>query len=237
MLSRLTISIYYIMKGGSVVEPQEYIQHWNYYCSLAARFDGTKEYVYHGFRQNEGGSFILIHGDVYSDIFKQIIILSASEFEIIAKAICQIKGQKAENIKCITNILLKHFPNLPKTEIMTPFFTGTPLQDWRVEDGKVVGLDWWRAYNSLKHNEIDSYRKATLENAFLSIATLYILNLYLMYVFSGSLAMAYNLPPVYFRCKYTPYSVNSGEGSLPDWGNKSPFEKAVEKYPELSELQ
>ena len=27
----------------------------------------------------------MIHGDVYSDIFKQIIILSASEFEIISQ--------------------------------------------------------------------------------------------------------------------------------------------------------
>lgn len=179
----------------------------------------------------------MIHGDVYSDIFKQIIILSASEFEIIAKAICQANGEKARNIKSITNILLKHFPNLPKTEIMTPFCTATPLQDWRVEEDKVFGLDWWKAYNSLKHNETDSYRKATLENAFLSVATLYILNLYLMYLLFGSLAMAYNLPPVYFRSKYTAYSVNSGKGSLPDWGNKSPFEKAAENYPEWFKLQ
>ena len=219
------------------MDPQEYIQHWNYYCSLAARFDGTKDYLYHGFCQNEDGRSLMIHGDVYSDIFKQIIILSASEFEIIAKAICQAKGEKARNIKSITNILLKHFPNLPKTEIMTPFCTATPLQDWRVEEDKVVGLDWWKAYNSLKHNETDSYRKAALENAFLSVATLYILNLYLMYLLFGSLAMAYNLPPVYFRSKYTAYSVNSGEGSLPDWGNKSPFEKAAENYPKWFKLQ
>ena len=120
---------------------------------------------------------------------------------------------------------------------MTPFCTATPLQDWRVEEDKVFGLDWWKAYNSLKHNETDSYRNATLENAFLSVATLYILNLYLMYLLFGSLAMAYNLPPVYFRSKYTAYSVNSGEGSLPDWGNKSPFEKAAENYPEWFKLQ
>ena len=37
------------------MDPQEYIQHWNYYCSLAARFDGTKDYLYHGFCQNEDG--------------------------------------------------------------------------------------------------------------------------------------------------------------------------------------
>ena len=84
------------------MDPQEYIQHWNYYCSLAARFDGTKDYLYHGFCQNEDGRSLMIHGDVYSDIFKQIIILSASEFEIIAKAICQANGEKARNIKSIT---------------------------------------------------------------------------------------------------------------------------------------
>ena len=67
------------------MDPQEYIQHWNYYCSLAARFDGTKDYLYHGFCQNEDDRALMIHGDVYSDIFKQIIILSASEFEIISQ--------------------------------------------------------------------------------------------------------------------------------------------------------
>ena len=90
------------------MDPQEYIQHWNYYCSLAARFDGTKDYLYHGFCQNEDGRSLMIHGDVYSDIFKQIIILSASEFEIIAKAICQAKGEKARKIK-------KHYKYPSKT--------------------------------------------------------------------------------------------------------------------------
>ena len=43
----------------------------------------------------------MIHGEVYSDIFKQIIILAASEFEILAKALCKEKGERAKDIKDI----------------------------------------------------------------------------------------------------------------------------------------
>ena len=108
------------------------------------------------------------------------------------------------------------------------------MNDWSVDaDNRVIGLDWWRAYNSLKHNEVDSYKNATLENAVLSLASLYIVDLYLMYELCGSLSLAYYYPPVYFRSKYTAHTVNSGEGSLPDYGNQSPMEKVKEKYPDL----
>lgn len=212
---------------------QDYLQHWNFFCSLAARLEGTKDYVYHGFSGNGPGNAKMIHGEVYSDIFKQIIILAASEFEILAKAFCKEKGERAKTIKDISRILLQHFPELPKTEIMTTFCICTPLQDWNYDGEKVNGLEWWNAYNALKHNEVKSYQKASLENAYLSVASLYILNLYYMYSVYGSLKMASIDPPVYFKSKYTIEAFASDEGLLPDWGNKSSAEAIKEKYPDL----
>ena len=69
------------------MEQIELIQHWNYFCSLAERLDDTKHYIDHGLQEHDGIRE-LVHGKVYSDIFKQIIVLAASEFEIMSKALC-----------------------------------------------------------------------------------------------------------------------------------------------------
>ncbi len=216
------------------MDEAEYIQHWNYFCTLASRLDETKNYIYHGVIDIGDGEIQFVHENVYSDNFKQIIILAASEFELISKALCAKIGKNATDIISISRTLLEKYPKIVDTEILTLYWGGTPLSKWKLnESGKVEGLEWWRAYNSLKHNETASYQKATLENALLSVSALYILNLYLMYELFQSLAIAYQFPPVYFRSKYTANAVTSGEGLLPDYGDKSPTEVMKEKYPEL----
>lgn len=75
-----------------------YGANWNYtalelFCSLAERLDDTKHYIDHGLQEYDGIRE-LVHGKVYSDIFKQIIVLAASEFEIMSKALCSAKGVK-----------------------------------------------------------------------------------------------------------------------------------------------
>ena len=216
------------------MDKYEYIQHWNYFCSLAKRLDETKDYVFHGGDESDPTNSHFIHGNVYSDIFKQIIILSASEFELISKVLCNTFGETAKDIIDISRIILFHFPKLPETEVYTAFYSGAPLQEWRYcpdnKGKKVEGLKWWDGYNALKHNEVDSYKQATLENAILAESALYVVNLYLMRQLTGTLYLAYNYPPVYFRNKYTASTVNSGEGLLPDFGNKSAEEVLRGKY-------
>ena len=218
------------------MDQHEYIQHWNYFCSIASRLDDTKDYIYHGINYSED-SPKMIHGSVYSDVFKQILLLSAAEFEILAKSLCKLKGaSKTENIFDISKYILECFPKITKTEVITEFYTGTPLYEWSIDlENKVQGLEWWKAYNALKHDDAGSYKGATLENAALSLASLYIINLYFMYNLTGSLALAYNYPPVYYRSKYTAKSINSGEGLLPDYGDQSPGEVIRAKYPEMFE--
>lgn len=138
--------------------------------SLAERLDDTKHYIDHGL-QEHNGKRELVHGKVYSDVFKQIIVLSASEFEIMSKALCHKKGVKTKKIGDISETILGTFPKIIEFEVSTPFWINTPLQDWktkRIDGGKnikVEGLDWWFAYNSIKHDEVGSITDATLENA------------------------------------------------------------------------
>lgn len=216
------------------MEIGEYVQHWNYFRALAERLDETRNYVYHGFQEDENGKFHQIHADVYSDNFKQIIVLAAAEFEVICKALCKERKRSVKGINAISKAVLEEFPKITETEIAVLFWGGTPLQEWAIdENGNAKGLKWWHAYNSLKHDRADSYKEATLENAVLSVSALYILNLYLMYESFHSLAIAYEFPPVYFKSKYTASPMTSGEGLLPDYGNKSPTEVIRDKFPQL----
>ena len=214
------------------MEKNEFIQHWSYFCSLAERLDETKHYIDHGVCQ-KGDKNILIHGEVYSDIFKQIIVLSASEFEIISKALCQEKEKKVDNIKDISETILSEFPKIVDFQVSTPFWINVPLYAWKCKDGKVSGLEWWKAYNSIKHCEKSSYSCATLQNAILSLEALYIMELYLMYTLFDNMRIAYEYPCVYFKCKYLSYPTSMGEGKLPDFGDLSPGERMRKDFPDF----
>ena len=75
-------------------------------------------------------------------------------------------------------------------------------------------LDWWFAYNSIKHGEKEAIKNATLENAVLALASLYIVEIYLMKELFGNMSIVYTYPTVYFKCKYLLNPVSSGEGLL-----------------------
>ncbi len=215
------------------MEKEEVIQHWSYFCSLAERLDKTKHYVDHRLIQTDDG-YTLVHGRVYSDVFKQIIVLSSAEFEVICKALCRIKGHSSvENIIGISTEILKVFPRIIEFEVSTPFWINRPLKDWKVEGTKVVGLPWWNAYNSIKHAEKDAATHATLENAILSLESLYIMELYLVTMVFDNTEIIFTFPNVYLKCKYLSHPISSGDGRLPDFGNLTPKENAEMKYPGL----
>ncbi len=131
----------------------------------------------------------------------------------------------------ISKTVLGEFPRIIETKLDTSLWTSTPLDNWRVnQNNRVEGIDWWKAYTAIKHDEAGSYQKATLENAVSAVSALYIIDLYVLYVVSGSLSVAVEYPNVYFRCKYTASVVNSGEGLLPDFGNMSAYEVAKQYY-------
>ena len=214
------------------MDKTELIQHWSYFGSLAERLDETKHFIDHGLYENES-KLELVHGKVYSDVFKQIIVLAASEFEVMSKALCLCKGHSTGNIVDISKAVLHDYPKIVNFEVSSPFWINKPLEEWDVCNDTVLGLDWWKAYNSIKHGNKDSFESATLQNAILSLESLYIIDLYVMYELFGDMGIAYSYPIVYFRCKYLAYSTNMGEGRLPDYGDLSPSERIKQKYPDL----
>ena len=201
------------------MDRDEFIRHWVYFCSIAKRLEETAEYVYHGLNEEE----VLEHGTVYSDVFKQILLLSGAEFENMSKALCVISGYSLKrdcNIRDISYCILDKYPQIVETQIYSLYWFKKPLNEWCInvkenEEVQVEGIEWWKAYTDVKHNKENSYKLCSLDNALSALSALYVIDLYVMKLASGNLDTANNFPPPYFRCEYTADYFVTKEKNLP----------------------
>ena len=215
------------------IKERDVLKHWKYFLSLEKRFKETEDYVYHGIETNRNG-ISLINGDTYSNNFKQLLILTASEFECLAKELLGIKA-KNTGINVITKEILEKYPRIIETEIATDYVEIKPLCDWCFDiEGNRRGLSWWDAYNGVKHEGEKAFSRATLENCLLAMGSLYVLNLYNIESIIGNLDLPTDT--VYFRCQYTTGQVLGYRGSLPDFGNKKRIERKEEMEEQLDNI-
>lgn len=85
------------------------------------------------------------------------------------------KNQKVLNVRDFEGELWKNL-ELEKSGVVVYAFYGlfpncaiTPYQGYREVDG------WWTIYNALKHDRLDNYHRANLDNAIKSLAALFLL--------------------------------------------------------------
>lgn len=81
----------------------------------------------------------------------------------------------------------------------------------------IAGIPWWNAYDDLKHRSTDVFESATLENAVLSVASLYVINLYFMQIVIGNVDLVAGRPAMYFRNPYTTSLLATHVGMLPEF--------------------
>jgi hypothetical protein len=204
-------------------------KYWLYFRSLANQFQKTEQYVDHSL--NSDGK--PINADTFSNEFAKILMLAASEFEVVAKDLCVEIGATIRSNAKITTIskeILKVFPKIGDTVIMTPYQTIRPLKDWQVvvsektkKDGTtqqeetVEGIPWWQSHNSVKHNRRVSFLEANLSCCMSAMASLMVLELYLCWKVDSSLGRISSLGCDYFTCEYfAAYRVTEGGNVLPD---------------------
>ena len=75
-------------------------KNWNYFKSLAKQFQQTEQFVDHS--MDSTGK--LKNGKTFSNEFAKLLLLSASEFEVIAKALCSESGHAVSDKANITEI-------------------------------------------------------------------------------------------------------------------------------------
>lgn len=115
--------------------------------------------------------------DTYSLKLMRLINSAISEFEVVAKVIClEINSDvNVENIKIskIRDIIVKAYPNILETEVrvLDMNYVYQPFLDWDKESR----LEWWDAYNKLKHDRNNYFEKANLRIAIESVSVLKIM--------------------------------------------------------------
>lgn len=183
---------------------QEVLFRWNYFCSLCDMLKNTTQFVDHSNPNNKM---------VNSFEFQKIIMLASMEFENIGKKLCVIANPKLNidsssfNIIKITKNILENYNELNKTTIRNDYEVFSPLVDWKIElnnDNKEVctGIEWWSAYNHIKHNAFDYYKEATLKNAVDSLASLMILEINYVRIITGNSHLMNDKPCSYFVNPY-----------------------------------
>lgn len=144
--------------------------YWHYFLMLESDFIKTLQFV-----QLDETNF-----QTYSLEFAKQLICISSEFETIAKLLCkQINGSSAGNIEQYKKVILQRYPKIALTPVhidQHKKMTIYPLKPWEHEGGKI---NWWNAYNNIKHERHSYFQSATLEHTLHALGSLLILESYL----------------------------------------------------------
>lgn len=151
---------------------------WNYYLMLECDIDNSSRYVEPAGQEN-----------VYSFEFAKLIILACTEAESVFKAICHEIDETAHvgNIRDYKSMILGKYPKITDAVVVVNRLEKSiePFKGW-----DTGSLEWWTAYNDIKHNRGSKFSEATYINAVTALAALYILILYLAQItgieFQGS---------------------------------------------------
>ena len=141
---------------------------------------------------------------------------------MIATNVNPFNSEKA-NILEISKRILSEFPKIGETCITTCYENMYPLKNWKITIGddnkeKVEGLEWWKAYNELKHRTYAKFNNASLSNCINALASLMVIELYLMKKVDNTTELSLSRPCDYFSEVYSGYTLCTGEGgALPDF--------------------
>lgn len=145
----------------------EFYSAWHYFQTLENDMDATSRFV-----DPRGQE------QVHSFEFAKILILTCTECESIFKKICkEITGENVSgDIGTYKRTILTKYPGIVLSEVRASRLGKSikPFEGW--SSGR---LEWWNAYQHVKHNRGSYFAEATYINAVTALSALYILLFYL----------------------------------------------------------
>ena len=142
---------------------------WRYYIHLEKRFAGSLDYV--ELDECNYGTF----SNYYASLLQSI----GAEIDHFMKVYCGYPVSERHIIDdYASSILPDEEFNITEQKVLG---VGTdivisPFKDWNSKCA-AKSLFWWDAYNNVKHNRSENFKKANLENVLYSLAALYILEM------------------------------------------------------------
>lgn len=138
-----------------------------YYLNIESKLIETNQYVEH----------CEDNMNAYSNEFANIIMLSGSELDLLLKDYSKLNGEILNDKKYNMGEYKKHFKdNILKAniEMINQDITISPFENYDPKNQEDK-LEWWVAYNNIKHNRIAYKSDASLKNALYIIAAHYII--------------------------------------------------------------
>jgi hypothetical protein len=144
--------------------------YWQYFLKLESDFHTATRYI----------ECSKINDTTCSIAFAQQLICISTECEAVLKKICKIIDPKnqAVNMGHYKRTILHKFPEIHKAPVRLDRFHRTvhPFAEWDNSGGR---LEWWNAYQDIKHHRESNIEKANLKNTLNALCALLILDLYL----------------------------------------------------------
>lgn len=127
-------------------------------------------------------SYVELHPDNYKTFsieFVSQLREVGSEIDVIMKEICGFAQSEKKTIADYAPIVLSEYPKIADQIICGKTIELKPFDEWCLQNPG-SSLQWWDAYNKVKHGRVDNFLLANLENAFNALGALYILNNFLL---------------------------------------------------------
>ena len=143
--------------------------YWQYFLKLESDFHAATRYI----------PCCETNDTTCSIEFAQQLVCINTECEAVAKKICKIIDPKnpAANMGHYKQTILKKFPDMHKAMVRLDRFHRTvhPFAEWNSSGGR---LEWWNAYQDIKHHRDSNFEKANLKNTLEALCALLILELF-----------------------------------------------------------
>lgn len=143
---------------------------WMYYIRLEEEFCSTMNYV----------EFTQDNFQTYSKEYNKLLLSIGAEADIVFKHLCHLVDSTSHPTKIPEYAkILCNYEGITSNKVEFAYSKEEymPFENWSEDNSP----SWWKAYNSIKHDRTnnENEKKGNLENVFLALAGLYILNRYL----------------------------------------------------------
>lgn len=139
---------------------------WRYYQILEERFYNSIRYV----------ELDISNFNTYSIEFINQIQTIGAEIDTVLKLMCGFTPSCRKNMTDYSNQILQSYPDIKNHEVRTGNIGIKPFESWDIENS-AKSLEWWNAYNYVKHARNENFKKANLKNVLSALMGLYLLEM------------------------------------------------------------
>lgn len=130
-------------------------KYWKYYLLLEKEFISTLDYV-----ELNQANF-----NTFSNRYAVLIQSVGAELDNFFKAFCGLTSDSYSNIKNYAEMVNQIWPEIKdqRIEVISYSLQLQPFKDWDVDHAK-ESLQWWKAFDDIKHARTDNMNRATQLN-------------------------------------------------------------------------